>query len=290
MQSNGVEPTQAIAAAEYTIDTPPWDAAATPVALAASDGAFNSTTEALLANINTSGLSLGRHTIYVRARDAGGTWGAVTAVFLNITDTLPPVVANFSASCANLSCSFNAAATTGATTYSWAFGDGASATGVTAARTYAAAGSYTVTLTAGNGSTSASQSQTVTPTAPPVLTTVAELENNGTRGTAQLVSANPALVQGTMASNSDQDYYRVSVAPGKTLRATLTPNTSSDYDLYLYNAGGTQLSSSTLGTGQVDVVTAANSSSAAITVYVRVIRYSGGTGSTNGRYTLRLEQ
>ena len=228
--------------------------------------------------------------MFVQARDAGGTWGAVSAVFLNITDTLPAVVPAFSASCANLTCSFNAAATTGASTYSWAFGDGGSATGVTAARTYAAAGSYTVTLTAGNGSTSASQSQTVNPTAPPVITSVDEIENNGTRGTAQLVSPNPALVQGTMANNSDQDYYRVSVAPGKTLRATLTPNSTSDYDLNIYNAAGTLLSSSLLGTGQVDTATAANNTAAAITIYVRVLRYSGGTGSTSGRYTLRLEQ
>ena len=288
--SNGVEATQAIAAAEVTIDTPPWEPAATPVALAAADGVFNSSTEALLGHINTSGLSLGRHTVYVRARDADGTWGAVTAVFLNITDTLPAVVPAFSASCANLSCSFNASATTGATSYSWAFGDGSTATGVTASRTYAAAGSYSVTLTAGNGTTSASTQQTVTPTAPPLLTTVAEVENNGTRGTAQLISASPVLVNGTMASKSDQDYYRVSLGAGKTLRATLTPNSASDYDLYLYNAAGTQLSRSTLGTGQVDALSTVNNTNAVITIFARVIRQSGGTGSTNGRYTLRLEQ
>ena len=80
------------------------------------------------------------------------------------------------------------------------------------------------------------------------------------------------------------------MTPGKTLRATLTPNSTSDYDLTLYNAAGTQLSSSTLGTGQVDTATAANNSAAAITIYVRVLRYSGGTGNTSGRYTLRLEQ
>jgi hypothetical protein len=83
--SNGTEPTQAIAAAEYTIDTPPWDAAATPKPLSASDGSFNATTEALTGSIATFGLSNGQHLVYVRARDAGGTFGPVSAVFLNIS-------------------------------------------------------------------------------------------------------------------------------------------------------------------------------------------------------------
>lgn len=82
--SNGTEPTQNIAAVEYYIDTPPWVAGATPVALAASDGSFNAKTEAASGTIATSGLSVGRHLVYVRARDAGGSWGAVTASFLQL--------------------------------------------------------------------------------------------------------------------------------------------------------------------------------------------------------------
>ena len=82
---NGTEATQAVAGAEYTIDTPPWDAAAVPRTLLATDGSFNSTTEALAGSINTSGLAAGRHTVFVRARDASGTWGPVSAVFLNLT-------------------------------------------------------------------------------------------------------------------------------------------------------------------------------------------------------------
>lgn len=88
-QSNGVEPTQAIAAAEYTIDVPPWDAAAQPRPLAAADGSFNSSTEALAGTVDTTGLANGQHIVYVRARDASGTWGPVSAVFLNIVPPLP---------------------------------------------------------------------------------------------------------------------------------------------------------------------------------------------------------
>jgi carboxypeptidase T len=90
--SNGVEPTQNIAAAEYTIDIPPWQAGAVPQPLAPADGAFDGVTEALTGSINTTGLSLGKHLVYVRARDAAGVWGPVTASFLNI-NAVPTVVA-----------------------------------------------------------------------------------------------------------------------------------------------------------------------------------------------------
>ena len=116
--------------------------------------------------------------------------------------------------------------------------------------------------------------------------TVAEVESNNTTGTAQLISVNPATVNGSMSSTSDTDYYRVSLAAGKTLSATLTPPSNRDYDLYLYNASGSQLASSVKGTGLVDSISYANGTGAAITLYVRVRYYSGGTGS----YTLGLSQ
>ncbi len=82
--STGAEPTQAIAAAEYYIDTPPWQAGAVAYPMAAVDGNFNSTVEAVTATINTSGLTTGRHIIFVRGKDAANNWGAFSAVFLHI--------------------------------------------------------------------------------------------------------------------------------------------------------------------------------------------------------------
>jgi hypothetical protein len=87
--SNGSEPTQAIAGAEYTIDVPPWSAGAVPTAMQASDGAFDTPTEGLAGSITTAGLAVGQHLVYVRARDASGVWGPVSAVFLNINP--PPL-------------------------------------------------------------------------------------------------------------------------------------------------------------------------------------------------------
>ena len=83
--SNGAEPTQAIAAAEYYVDTPPWGAGAVAYPMAAADGTFNSTIENVVATVNTTGLSGGRHIVFVRGKDAANNWGAFSAVFLDVT-------------------------------------------------------------------------------------------------------------------------------------------------------------------------------------------------------------
>ena len=72
--SNGSEPTQNIAAAEYYIDVPPWVTTTTPIAypMAAVDGAFDEKIEPVQATIDTTAVGLGRHLIYVRGQDVGG--------------------------------------------------------------------------------------------------------------------------------------------------------------------------------------------------------------------------
>ncbi|WKB52900.1 M14 family metallopeptidase [Eleftheria terrae] len=84
--SNGTEPTQAIAGAEAYIDVPPWVSGAVPIPLGAADGSFNSTTEGVTGSLSTSGLSEGKHIVYVRGRDASGAWGPISAAFLKIGD------------------------------------------------------------------------------------------------------------------------------------------------------------------------------------------------------------
>jgi len=127
---------------------------------------------------------------------------------------------------------------------------------------------------------------TVPPVDPPG--TIAEVEPNNSRAAAQVVSTDNTTVNGTIGSTSDNDYYRVSLPAGRTLVSTLQPNASSDYDLYVYNSSGTLLGGSENGTGAADVVSVTNSGSSAVVRYIRVVRWSGGTGATNGRYTLNL--
>ena len=80
----GVEPQQAIASAEVFIDTPPWMPGAVAVPLSAADGSFNATTESVTGVLSTTGLSKGKHMVFVRGVDAAGNAGAVTASFLRI--------------------------------------------------------------------------------------------------------------------------------------------------------------------------------------------------------------
>lgn len=79
----GSEPLQPIAAAEFYVDAPPWDTAHNPVAvpMAPADGSFDSAVEDVVAVLDTSSLASGRHTLFVRGRDADGNWGAFSAVF-----------------------------------------------------------------------------------------------------------------------------------------------------------------------------------------------------------------
>jgi hypothetical protein len=80
---NGTEPAQNIAAGEAYLDLPPWNGG-TPVSLTPTDGAFNSPLEMATAALDSSGLSGGRHFVYVRGQDAAGNWGVVSAAFLYV--------------------------------------------------------------------------------------------------------------------------------------------------------------------------------------------------------------
>ncbi|MBQ5940975.1 S8 family serine peptidase [Massilia sp. AB1] len=115
-----------------------------------------------------------------------------------------------------------------------------------------------------------------------------ETESNNTMGTANMVSTSGTTMSGNMGSSTDTDYFRVDLPAGKTLSAVLTPNSSSDYDLHVYNSAGTLLGKSENGTGAVDSYNSANTGTTTSTRYVRVVYYSGGTGSVSGKYTLKM--
>jgi hypothetical protein len=118
--SNGSEPSQNIAAAEYYLDGPPWNGG-TAVAMSPADGNFNSTVEGAAAAIDTTSLSQGQHILYVRGQDASGNWGAVSAVFLYIDDNAPPPPSTifFDDFESNLGWTTNPSGTDTATTGQW---------------------------------------------------------------------------------------------------------------------------------------------------------------------------
>jgi murein tripeptide amidase MpaA len=82
-QANGTETVQAISSARAYLDGTPW-AGASPIAMQASDGAFNASTEQVRVTISTSGLAPGRHMLVVQGVDASGRPGTPRAVYFKV--------------------------------------------------------------------------------------------------------------------------------------------------------------------------------------------------------------
>jgi serine protease len=111
-----------------------------------------------------------------------------------------------------------------------------------------------------------------------------ETESNNTIPAANAVTVSGTVVNGTVAATNDNDYFVVQVPAGKTLTATLVPATGSDFDLYAYNAAGTQQATSTNGLGVADALSTANTAAATQARYVRVRYHAGAVG----KYTLKF--
>ena len=77
---------ETIAAAEFYLDVPPWQAGAVAIPMTAADGAYDSSIESVTGSFGSSGLADGRHTIFLRAQDTAGYWGTVRAAFVWILD------------------------------------------------------------------------------------------------------------------------------------------------------------------------------------------------------------
>lgn len=86
--SNGTEPTYSIAAAKAYVDTPPWITATIQVSysMQVSDGAWDEKTESVETTIDTTGLTAGRHIVYIQGQDVHGDWGPVSALFFDVAD------------------------------------------------------------------------------------------------------------------------------------------------------------------------------------------------------------
>jgi FtsP/CotA-like multicopper oxidase with cupredoxin domain len=80
--ANGTAAGSTIVAAEWFRDADPGAGNGTP--MAAFDGAFDSASEQLVAAINVQNWRLGDYTLYVRAKDAAGNWGAPSSVVLTV--------------------------------------------------------------------------------------------------------------------------------------------------------------------------------------------------------------
>ena len=111
-------------------------------------------------------------------------------------------------------------------------------------------------------------------------TTMNETESNNTTGTANTISTSGTTVTGKIGSSTDVDYFKVSLPAGKTLTLNLTVPSSKDYDLKLYNSSGTQIGSSTNGTGVAETISYRNSGTTTRTVYAKVYGYNRAYSTT----------
>ena len=122
------------------------------------------------------------------------------------------------------------------------------------------------------------------------VSTVAEVESNNTLATAQALSGNNLLVNGSLASSTDTDHFRITIAAGATLTARLTSGSSTgNADLAVYSSSGGLLGSSANGLGVTETMTVRNPNSSATTVVLRVLRGSGTTAASFA-YSLSLTQ
>jgi len=80
------------------------------------------------------------------APNAASSASDVSDAAFTITNVPPPSVAAYTYTCSAFTCSFDGSTSTNATGYSWNFGDGATASGVTTSHTFAVRKTYTVTL------------------------------------------------------------------------------------------------------------------------------------------------
>lgn len=83
-QSQGTEAVQRIASARAYLNQRPWSSGAIGFAMSPTDGSFSSSAEYARATLSTSGLPIGRHTLFARSTDSGNRNGTPKAVLFTV--------------------------------------------------------------------------------------------------------------------------------------------------------------------------------------------------------------
>lgn len=206
------------------------------------------------------------------------------------TNDQPPTAA-FTASCTQLTCAFNASGSTdpdgSITAYSWAFGDGATGTGITPSHAYATGGTRTVILTVTDNQGAASLvSHPVAPVGPTPTTFVSDSFNRTvtgglgsadvggawhTVGTASSFSVTPGAASLLLAKPASQlEAYIGPVQTNADLLETLSANKAPTGGPLYLSILGRRVGSGTYYTAKVVVNVNAS-------VTVRISRLVSGT-------------
>jgi len=140
--------------------------------------------------------------------------------------------------------------------------------------------------TAGNIVTSPSVTFTVSNTSP-TPATYNEIEGNGSLRTANVIADTVTGIVAYISSSTDQDYFKVNVAPGRTLNVRMT-GPARDYDLYLLRSSGNVLRTSD-NVGSTESVTYSNTSASTAAFYIKVAGF-GGAFTRQTPYRLALSR
>jgi hypothetical protein len=249
--------------------------------------------------LDTVTLNKGNHTLVAKAHDTAGKIGTSASVTISvnniIVDNELPVI-SVSESGASGLITFNATASDNV--------------GVTKAEFYVdgilkgtdTTSPYTMSLdsrtltdgnhallgkaydTTGNIGTSTSVAFTVN-NAGPTPTTYNEVESNGSTRTANAISDNVTRIVAYIGTSTDQDYFKINVAAGRTVTVNMT-GPARDYDLYLLRSSGTTLKTSA-DAGSTESVTYTNTGTATATYYIKVIGF-GRANTPTTPYNLAL--
>ncbi|WP_394388013.1 M14 family zinc carboxypeptidase [Shewanella woodyi] len=188
----GTEATQDIAEIALYIDDAPWDGGQATL-LTASDGSFDEKTEQGELQIDANDLSLGQHTLYLKAKDSSGQWGALSAQFIQVipAQTNQAPKASFTANCTHLVCQLDASASSDpdadTLSYQWQLGDGNSSDKLQLTHSYTQAGTYNIVLTVSDGKTDNSSEKSVTVTVAPAPKPSESSSSGGTIGLFSLL-------------------------------------------------------------------------------------------------------
>ncbi len=158
-----------------------------------------------------------------------------------------PPAASFSYSCPDLSCSFDASASSDSdgsiVSYAWDFGDGATASGVNASHNYAAGGSYSVTLTVTDDAGAISNStQTVSvgtggaDTTAPVISNVASAKTKGR--SFEITWTTDESANSVVVFNCCGAFTDVAMVTSHTMSFDGSKNTSYEYFVRSTDAAG----------------------------------------------------
>jgi hypothetical protein len=237
--------------------------------------------------LDTRTLSKGSHTLVSRAHNAADNIGTSTPVTFSVNnpsvDSVPPVI-SVSESGASGIITFNATASdnVGVTKVEFYVDNTLKGTDTTSP--------YSMTLdsltliegnhalvgkaydVAGNIGTSPSVAFTVSNTTP-TPTTYNEVESNGSIGTANAISDNVTRIVAYIGTSTDQDYFKINVAAGRTVTVNMT-GPARDYDLYLLRSSGTTLKTSD-GASSTESVSFTNTGTTNATYCIRVIGFGG---------------